>query len=140
MYVACSDHLTDALYLVVKQIFIMDLVIFNAHTIHYHMNSSQSVALYQRYFTYLDYLVNHHWIWATLLHPTNITPAGTPNVWGYFLLFEGVVGYTSNGASCYYIVIFHSLSLHVTTTYPLPPKSFRVISLSTDSMYISTIR
>ena len=42
-----SDCLTDALYLVVKQVFIMDPVIYDTHIIHYHMNSSQSVALDQ---------------------------------------------------------------------------------------------
>ena len=83
----------------------MDLVICKAHIIHYHINPLQSVALGQSYFAHLDYLVVHCWIWTTSLHPTIITPVGILNVWRYVQLFKGVVGFMSNGAPCYYIVI-----------------------------------
>ena len=62
-----SDCLMDALYLALKQIFIMDLVIHDAHIIHYHMNPLWSVSLGHNYITHLDYMVIHCWIHTTLL-------------------------------------------------------------------------
>ena len=82
--------LTDTLYSVVIQIFIMDLVMYDAHIIHYFINPLQSVALDP------DHLVIHCTIQATLLHPTIITPVEALNVWRYGQLFEGVVGYMPN--------------------------------------------
>ena len=130
------------LYLVIISIFIMDLSIYDAHIIHCNMNPLQSVALGWSYFTHLDYLVICCWIWATLLHPTIITPAGAPNVWRYVQLFEGVVGYMLNGATCYHIVvIFHSLFPHITSIISFFFKHhFRTILQSIDSTYISTVR
>ena len=93
-----SDCVTDALYLAVKQIFIMDLVIYDAHNVHYHMNPLQLVTLSGYYFTHLDYLAMHCWIWATLLHTTYITATGASSVWRYVQLFERVVGHMPNGA------------------------------------------
>ena len=40
-----SDCLTDALYSAVIWIFFMDLIIYNAHIIHHHMDPLQSVTL-----------------------------------------------------------------------------------------------
>ena len=115
-----SDCLMDALYLVVINIFIMDLVIYDAHIIHYHMDPLWLVTVVWSYFTHPDYLVIHCWIWATLLHPTIITPLGTQSVWRYVWIFERVVGYMLNCFPCYcIIIIFHSLFPHITTTFPL---------------------
>ena len=69
-----SDCLMNALNSVVIWIFTMDLVIYDVHIIHYHMDPLWLVVLGQNYFVHLDYLVIHCLIKATLLHPTIITP------------------------------------------------------------------
>ena len=90
--------------------FIMDLVFYNSHIIHYHMKPLWSVAPRQSSFVCPDYLVVCCWIQTTLLHPT------------IFLQLE------LNG---FLIAQLHILFLK---------HHFRIISLSVDSMYISSVK
>ena len=107
-----SDYLTDALYLAIVQIFIITLVIYDAHTIHFHMDPASLMPLGQGYFAHHDYLVVCCWIQPGLLQVV-------PNRWRYVQIFEGSIGYMPNGAPCYCLIL-HSIFPHVTTTFPLP--------------------
>ena len=78
-----SNFFIDALYSVVKWIFIKVCVIYDVHIIHYYLNAKWSVTLGQSYIVHQAYLVIFCWIWATLLCPMNITAAGALNVWRY---------------------------------------------------------
>ena len=135
-----SDYLRDVLYLVIVWIFIIALVIYDAHFIYIHMDHAWSVALGQSHFTHLDYLVICYWILATLLHPTIITPRGAPNIWRYAWIFQGVVSNFPNGACCYLIIILHRLFHHVTTAFPLPWLLFGIILPSKDRIHIHMVR
>ena len=137
-----SDYFTDALYSVVIWTFIMDLVIYDAHLMNYHMAPLWSATLGQSYFMHLDYLVICCWIWATLLHPTIITPVGALNVWRYVWLFQGVVGYLPNSSLCYHtslsFYIFYFLMSQ--PQFPFLTQYIRIILPSIDNTHISTVR
>ena len=97
--------MTDALYSVVKWIFIINLFIYDAHIIHYHMNPLWLVALVQSYFTHLDYMIIHCWISATFIasfftsqlhililkHHFRVTSLSIDNMWVFFCYCFSVI-------------------------------------------------
>ena len=109
------EYLMYALYSVIVMIFIIALIIYDAHAIYFYMDPARLVVLSQ------SYTMVCCWVWATLLHLPIITPLGAPNVWKYVWIFKGVVGYMLNDSPYYHIIIIlHSLFPHGTTPFPLP--------------------
>ena len=136
-----SDCFMDVLYLAVKQIFITNLVIYDAHIVHYHMDWLQSVALGQSYFCTSGLSGQLLLDLGHFAVSNQYYCSGETNIWRYYWLFGWVVGYIPNVTPCFCIVIIFIASFLMSQLHIFfLTHHFRVILLSIDSMYISTAR
>ena len=134
VYVPGLCILTDALYLVIVQIFGMAPLFTTL--IHFHMDPTWLVAL--GYFAHHDYLVVCCWIQASLLDPAIITPGGTKHM-EICLDHWRSGGIHAKWCPWYHTVVtLHRLFPHVVTAFPLPWLLFGTTVPSIDNHTHST--